>query len=260
MNVLHCQGFFSHALHKRFTVDFFIPDRLDACTNFLMMNDGQMSGDLQLSDTLSRFEQEGLNIFTASIHASAERIQEYGVRSWPDYRQRGARAWEYEKFITTELFPFIRSSFKFNYHPERSVYAGYSLGALSAFDIVWENPNLFSKLGAFSGSFWWRSQAFNSDNPDGHRIMHQKIEQSTKKEGVKFWFQAGTEDEKSDRNNNGVIDVIDDINDLMHRLQLLGYDPNQDMYYHEMHGGRHEPQTWAEALPVFLNWAFKDKH
>ena len=76
-----------------------------------------------------------------------------------------------------------------------------------------------------------------------------------KKEGLKFWFQAGTLDEKSDRNNNGIIDAIDDTIHLINILKYKGYNP-EDIKYVEVQGGRHNFRTWAKILPDFLTWAF----
>ena len=86
--------------------------------------------------------------------------------------------------------------------------------------------------------------------------MHQVVRQSSLKPGLKFWFQAGTEDETSDRDANGVIDAVQDTTELMDELALLGYQLNQDMVFYLVAGGEHNPGTWSKALPVFLQWAF----
>src|SRR6185295_18081017 len=89
--------------------------------------------------------------------------------------------------------------------------AGFSLGGLSAFDIGWSHPEWFQRIGVFSGSLWWRTRAYEDGyNETRHRIMHNVVRSSTYKKGLKFWFQAGTLDETADRNQNGVIDSIDD--------------------------------------------------
>ena len=140
--------------------------------------------------------------------------------------------------------------------------AGYSLGGLSAMDICWNHPEVFTKVGVFSGSFWWRKRdtksLFYSDHRD--RLMHQQVRKGKFKAGLKFWFQTGTLDEWGDRNENGIIDSIDDTLDLITELTKKGYRPFQDIEYLEIEAGKHHPETWAEALPVFLTWAFKNSN
>lgn len=86
--------------------------------------------------------------------------------------------------------------------------------------------------------------------------MHQEIRHGKKKENLKFWLQTGAMDEVGDRNKNGVIDSIDDTLDLIAELTKKGYRPFHDIQYVEMKEGRHNLETWADAMPVFLKWAF----
>ncbi|HEY9116817.1 MAG TPA: esterase family protein, partial [Roseivirga sp.] len=72
-------------------------------------------------------------------------------------------------------------------------------------------------------------------------------------QGLKFWFEAGTKDEESDRNNNGIIDSIDDTLDLISALKRKGY-TDSDILYLEIEGGEHNFNTWSEAFPKFISW------
>jgi len=141
-------------------------------------------------------------------------------------------------------------------HHEGNCIAGYSLGGLSALDIAWNNPQIFHKAGAFSGSFWWRKRELGAGYTEKDRIMHAVIRKSSIREGMKFWFEAGTDDEQADRNNNGIIDAIDDTLDLISELIIKGYKPYYDVCYYEVNGGKHNPETWGKAFPAFLTWAF----
>ena len=58
-------------------------------------------------------------------------------------------------------------------------------------------------------------------------------------------------DETHDRNNNGIIDSIDDALDLMAELKQKGY---TDIEYLELADGKHDIPTWGRAMPVFLKW------
>ena len=95
---------------------------------------------------------------------------------YPIIKDSGAKADLYTSFIFEELLPFIRKKYAVPSFREKA-FAGFSLGGLSALDIVWSHPDEFSKVGVFSGSLWWRSidQADEEYDDDKHRIMHQQI-------------------------------------------------------------------------------------
>ena len=39
-------------------------------------------------------------------------------------------------------------------------------------------------------------------------------------------------------------------------LTKKGYRPFKEIQYYEMPGGKHDTETWAQAMPEFLKWAF----
>ena len=193
--------------------------------------------------------------FCVGIHANEHRLQEYGTASQADYKQRGAKAKLHRDFIVHELLPFLAKKYKLE--SEGNTIAGLSLGGLSAMDIGWNNPEIFSKIGVFSGSFWWRQKSEEEGYTDENdRIMHNIVRAGTYKKGMKFWFEAGTNDEKSDRNNNGIIDAIEDTLDLISELKKKGYKKDLDLVYKEVEYGEHNTNTWKMVLPEFLMWAF----
>ena len=187
-----------------------------------------------------------------------DRMQEYGLASRPDYFGRGKMAKAYSDYIIKELIPYLTYKLPISPRATERAMAGYSLGGLSAMDIVWNHPEFFGKTGIFSGSFWWRKRDsgsfFYSDYRD--RLMHLQVRRGKFKPGMKFWFQTGTLDELGDRNKNGVIDSIDDTMDLITELTRKGYRPFHDIQYLEIKDGKHNQETWAEAMPHFLKWAF----
>jgi len=132
-----------------------------------------------------------------------------------------------------------------------------SLGGLSAFDIAYNHPLFFGKIGVFSGSFWWRKKAYiKKDVADRSRIILDVIKNGHASKNLKFWLQTGTEDEIADRNKNGVIDAIDDTLDVIKELELKGYSYPGDITYVEIEGGKHDLPTWAMIFPEFIEWAF----
>jgi enterochelin esterase-like enzyme len=223
-------------------------------------NDGQDMPRLGMFDILNKLFSENklAHCIVVAAHCNDNRINEYGTARQADYANRGNKATEYTRFITNELMPYIRSEYRCSTETSKNIIAGFSLGALSAFDIAWANAPLFGKVGVFSGSLWWRSQAWTPQDPDGGRIMHDIVSKSQRRDNMKFWFEVGTKDEEGDRNNNGIIDAIDDTVDLIEELCKLGYRPHEDIKYLEIEGGEHNPTTWGKVMPDFLTWALMD--
>ena len=73
---------------------------------------------------------------------------------------------------------------------------------------------------------------------------------------MKFFFQCGNRDETMDRNNNGIIDSIDDTMDVIKELTAKGWRPEKDIHYLEMPEGKHDIATWGKAMPEFLKWGW----
>ena len=225
--------------------------------NLLLLNDGQEIENLQLKTTLATlYEKQQIRpVLVAAIHAG-ERIQEYGTVGILDFKGRGSKAAAYASFITQELLPKLQELIGMKTF-ETIAFAGFSLGGLSALDIAWNNPDLFDKVGAFSGSFWWRSRDLGEGYCDENdRIVHKIIRQKQHRPELKFWFQTGTKDETADRNKNHIIDSMDDTVDLIKTLENKGYSRPTDIRYVEIINGKHNVGTWAKAMPKFLCWAF----
>lgn len=255
----------SKLLDRDTVVDIFLPPAYKKGGKkypLLILNDGQDGKAIRLKETLESLlsANEIEEVIVVGVHAG-DRMQEYGVARKPDFKQRGSKAKNYSRFIMTELIPYIEYQYPITGEPTHRAIAGFSLGGLSAVDIAWHN-NYFGKVGAFSGSFWWRKRditsRFYSNQHD--RIMHQQIRSGGFQPGLKFWFQTGLKDEVSDRDKNGVIDSIDDTLDLIVELTKKGYRPFHDIQYLELKDGEHNLPTWSKAMPEFLKWAFKGTH
>lgn len=252
----------SQFLQREVSVDLYLPPVFPKEKNadLLLINDGQSMEELGLEKILHELHASNSiqSLLCVGIHAGAERKMEYGIASQPDHLGRGAKAAAYTLFVINELLPFIQKKFSLLAFSER-VFVGFSLGGLIAMDIVWNHPEIFSKVGVFSGSFWWRSvdQHDKNYNDDKHRIMQQQIRNSNFKPGLKFFFQCGNKDEIKDRNQNGIIDSIDDTLDVIKELISKGYDAKKDIHYLELKDGSHDIATWTRAMPEFLKWAFK---
>lgn len=248
----------SRFLERTVTIDCYLPDSLLPETTLLLINDGQ---DLLAMDFNSILHETGKlkplhSLMCVGLHCGKDRKNEYGTAQILDYKGRGAKAILHNKFVLEELLPFLRSHYQITSFRQKA-FAGFSLGGLCAMDMVWNHPEEFTIAGVFSGSFWWRE--LSQDDPafdeDVHRIMHRQVREGKYHPWQKYFFEVGTKDETADRNNNGVIDSIDDTVSLVEALKLKGC-PASNIQYLQLEEGRHDVSTWAKAFPAFLIWAF----
>jgi len=250
---------YSEYLERTVIIDTYLPThfRRSAEMSLLLINDGQDLPKMPFEDILN--DLIGNNIieplYCVGIHCGEERKREYGTAFSADYLHRGDKAGMYTKFIFEELLPFIRKQIDAPVFKDKA-YAGFSLGGLSALDIVWNHAAEFNKVGLFSGSLWWRRKSYEDGyNDESDRLMHLQVRKGVFHPWLKFFLQCGALDEKADRNNNGIIDAIDDTLDLIIELKAKGY-TDQHIRYMEMQEGKHDVPTWAEAFPEFLKWGW----
>jgi enterochelin esterase-like enzyme/uncharacterized damage-inducible protein DinB len=224
----------------------------------LYLNDGQDLERLQLQATLDTLYNSGavLPFVLVAPHANEQRTQDYGTAAHADFNGRGGLAGAYTDFVLQELLPFAQAHYHASAEPAEAVMAGFSLGGLSAFDMVWHHPDAFTRAGVFSGSFWWRRRALGAGYTPADRIMHGLVRGGQLHPQHRFWLQTGTLDERNDRNENGVIDSIEDCLDLIEELRKSGLDLSQSLRYVQVEGGHHHPDTWGRVMPDFLVWAF----
>jgi enterochelin esterase-like enzyme len=250
---------YSEYLERDVVVDCYLPNNTlhHEPISLLLINDGQDLERMPFAPILDELIASGKiePLMCIGIHCGPERKMEYGTVYHADYKGRGAKAGLYSKFLFDELLPFVRKKYHMPSFKEKS-FAGFSLGALSALDIVWNNASEFTKVGAFSGSLWWRRKGYDDGYDDEKdRIMHLQVQKGHFYPWLRFFFQTGLLDETADRNNNGIIDSVDDALDLILSLKSKGYTDNH-IEYLELPDGRHDVQTWERALPKFLRWGW----
>lgn len=252
----------SSFLDRDVIIDFYFPPKSSDAGNLslLLINDGQDLVTMAFENILDGlYETDAItDLFCVGIHCSKDRKNEYGTAKFLDYKGRGAKAALYNRFILEELIPYIRSGLEI-YSFKEKCFAGFSLGGLCALDIVWNHPLEFSKVGVFSGSLWWRDKDQEDDDFDESKnhIMHQQVKETAGfYPWLKFFFEVGTLDEVADRNNNGIIDSIDDTLSLIDILVAKGYNRNTDIKFLALNEGHHDVPTWAEAFPAFLKWGW----
>ncbi len=241
-------------------IDIFLPPGYaasQASYKVLYAQDGQDMSAVNLPAALDAlYAQDAIEpVIVVAIYASGERLSEYGTAGIPDYQYRGSRADLYTRMLFEEIMPKVNAEYRTLTGPENTVIMGWSLGGLMAFDLAWNHPNVFGKVGVFSGSFWWHTDDTSLQTMLDSRIAHSMVRRAGKKADLQFWFESGMQDETEDRDNNGVIDAVQDTRELIDALKSAGYSDSEIVNV-ELPQGRHSQSTWGSVLPDFLKWAF----
>jgi enterochelin esterase family protein len=256
------ERFRSKQLHNQRGLTILLPPDYDRqperSYKVLYVNDEQDMPPAKMAETLTALiaHHEIEPIIVVTIHATRDRLQEYGTAGIPNARGLGKKARKYSFFVLDEVLPYINRRYRTLTGPVNTAIMGCSLGAVMAFDLAWNHPDVFGAVGVFSGSLWWRTDDADTHARQESRILHRRVRDADSPGQLRLWFEAGTHDEQEDRDNNGVIDAIQDTTELLDELELKGFRRGLDMIYVQVENGDHHQRTWGFILPYFLRWTF----
>lgn len=250
----------SRILGERRTVDVFLPrdyaNATAASYPVIYAYDGQDMDSVHLADQLDSLQRTGAMrpVIVVAVHA-ADRLADYGTAGIPNAQGRGARAELYSRFLLEELMPKIGAGYRVAPGASNTALMGWSLGGLAAFDLAWRHPERIGAVGAFSASFWWRTDDTDVATRQSSRIMHRRVRGTAVRPAIRIWLESGLQDETADRDGDGVIDSIQDSEELVNELVTLGFRRGPDLV-HLTVTGKHDLPTWSRMIPEFLVWAF----
>jgi enterochelin esterase-like enzyme len=231
----------------------------------LYINDGQDAEAVALKQALQALYGENriVPVIVVAVSAPPDRIATYGFsdrgkrQSLPAqsrFGPVGANAHAYSEWLAGDLVPFIDSQYRTRAKPQARTILGWSLGAASAFNTGWNYPELFSRVGGFSPSFWLSTVSGDASA----RLAPRLIAGNPMPKRFAVYLAAGTAEETDDRDGDGVIDVLDDAQDVIDALSSKTRQPDRrhDFRLVRLEGGRHSQNSWKLLLPGFLQWAY----
>lgn len=239
-------SFFIPQLNKKRRVWIYLPNDYAIQSQkrypVIYMHDGQnvfdlitsYAGEWGVDETLSAKQNKGDKgcIVVAIDHGGSTRIDEYSAFNNPRYG--GGQGKAYCDFIVQTLKPYIDSLYRTKPEREFTAIAGSSLGGLISFYAAITYPEIFSKAGIFSPSFWF------SDS------LYSYVEGLSKKSATKFYFMSGTTESN---------DMVQDIQRMIFLLKSKGYsDPEMTFVTHE--DGKHSEWFWNREFGASYDWLF----
>jgi predicted alpha/beta superfamily hydrolase len=208
----------------------------------MYMHDGQnvfdvitsYAGEWGVDETLSAKENNWDKgcIVVAVDHGGASRINEYSPYKNPTYG--GGEGEAYCDFIAHTLKTYIDSAYRTKPEREYTAIAGSSVGGLISFYAAVTYPEVYSKVGVFSPSFWF------SDS------LYSYVESITKTAPVKFYFMAGIMESS---------DMVPDMERMIELLKTRGYN-DAELKLVAKEDGQHTEWFWKREFGPCYDWLF----
>jgi predicted alpha/beta superfamily hydrolase len=206
----------------------------------LYMHDGQNLFDAKsaaygvewgIDETVDRLIGAGLmdEVIVIGIDNTPERIAEYTPCCDP--KHGGGKLDAYQAFITETVKPYVDRTLRTLPGRETTAIMGSSLGGIASVAIAQRQPQVFSKAGGVSSSFWWNERAM--------------VRKPAAPVPVKFYLDAGTKD-----------DGLEDTAAMRDAMLAQGYRAQEDLLFYADEGGIHNEKSWAARVDKPLTWFF----
>lgn len=184
-----------------------------------------------IDETINRLVATGVmdEVIVVGIDNTPERIPEYTPCCDPKYG--GGKLDAYQAFITDTVKPYVDLTLRTLPDKAHTAIMGSSLGGIASVAIAQRRPDLFSRAGGMSSSFWWNNGALVN-------APHKRVP-------VKFYLDAGAKD-----------DGLDDAKKMREAMLKLGYKADEDLMFYADPNGGHNEKSWAARVDKPLQWFF----
>lgn len=163
----------------------------------------------------------------------------------PGARARSNRSFEYDslgdqysKFIIDEVLPEVSKKYNLTKDPEGRAIAGASSGAICAWTVAWERPEMFRKVLSFIGSF--------TNIRGGHN--YPALIRKTEVKPIRIYLQDGSGDLDNLHGNWPLANQ-----EMAAALKFMKYD-----YHFEFGTEGHNGKHGGAILPEALTWLWRD--
>ena len=239
--------FMLEGLDRQRTVRLYLPPDYETSTQaypVLYMHDGQNLFDDATAYAGEWGVDESLNQLAAS---SSLRLIVVAIDNGGDYRMNELSPWEnkrfgeaqgkqYMDFIVDVVKPYIDSNYRTLADVQHTAIMGSSMGGLISHYAVHAYPQVFSKAGIFSPSYWYSTEVF------------EFTQQHKAALNAKLYVMYG------DKEGDG---MIADTDRMQRQLKAQGH-PSSHMVFKRVTGGEHNELLWRSEFAAAIQWLFAD--
>lgn len=257
---LHSLKLRSYHLNRKVKVDLYLPSETDVYRSTLLINEGLHTEQSELVKTLTVLlsKTDIPNIGIVAIQVQEKKIEETGITGIPVRKNPGRKAERYANFIVKELTPFLQKDYGLMREEHQNAFAGIGMGGINALNISWDHPNLFRKVGIFSGALPLKEPVSMNITDSSSGNFPEGNEKGEERQRLKFWIQTETSGPGDFQNENTNLLFKNESIHLIEELKSLGYS-SEEIIYKETKGRQNNFQARSQAFPEFLKWAFPVK-
>jgi len=240
------QTFTMAELNRDRTIRLYLPPDYSASDKrypVLYMHDGQnlfddatsYVGEWGVDETLNRlFQEKGLGLIVVGIdNGQKKRMSE--LSPWKNDNIEAVEGAPYMNFIVNQIKPFIDQNYRTLPDADNTAVMGSSMGGLISHYAIFQFPQVFSKAGIFSPSYWVSDKIYDFSQPE-------KLAKNSRL----YLLMGG---------NEGV-DVVDDFQSMNQYLKEKGLNSEQ-LKSKIVADGEHNEGFWRSEFAEAVLWLFR---
>ncbi|MEP1445147.1 MAG: alpha/beta hydrolase-fold protein [Paraglaciecola sp.] len=195
------------------------------------------SGEWEVDESLNQLaEKQGFEVIVVGIDNDADfRMNE--LSPWENKRFGEAQGQQYMAFIVEVVKPYIDTNFRTQADRLHTAIMGSSMGGLMSHYAIHAYPQVFSKAGIFSPSYWYSQDVFSYS-----RFKKAPLD-------ARLYVMYG------DKEGDG---MIADTDKMLRQLRQQGH-PRQNALFKRVPNGEHNEQLWRTEFSEAIQWLFQQQ-
>lgn len=151
----------------------------------------------------------------------------------------------YARFLRDEILAEVESKYKIRRDAYSRAITGLSSGGICAFNAAWQQPDQFSRVLSWIGSF--ASIQWQPGVIDGGNVYPNKVRKEPK-QNIRVWLQDGSDDLENEHGSWPLQNI-----QLANSLKLRDYD-----FHFSFGHGTHNPAQGSAEFPESMVWLWRD--